>query len=684
MIDGSVRAVLDANRELLEKQIRSNTDDQKVSRPGKIGTAIPIQRLLEVWAAMPTALREQLEQSDRLWKLLGELISAGSSVPPSIAREVFDMAERELRSWPDRNGAASFGDCVEGLAALESGHMDDREYDPLAEYVRRVAERIDDPDLAAKSQKIATDAGFQASVVPEIAPRAIVGESRQTLVIRIIPDVDAIAETGGSGPRLRLLPSLLEQRAAPCHESCFELECRSRPIVDQTRLTFLGRHVLETSTGDLCEDLRGQMPDLFREFVGGVPDRVEIFLPRAYAASVLNSGLDRILFCLDFQSQNEPGDSLNAWTIVCHHIDERLQKTDEWKRLAERLGSYPGTLRLTKQAKSLAQLAKSPKPLYDSVVIDQERSSEVLHHLRSRRSLLCARSHSRDSVRCNLATAVVAPVPFIAVARSSDAVGTLDRLLKKKSCLRQLPHTLKDQIAAMSEWYLYTKDQPPKNVFQQPLPAPPWRQFAGLDGKSPGLQQRRGQTYQPTEKEIEAVNAAIHMRRPLLLTGDPGSGKSSLAYSVAWRLELGEVLYWPINSKTLLEYGLYQYDAIARLRDANLSKTDPETQERLHERIERYLKLGPLGTALAPRTDPGDHRPRILLIDELDKSDIDLPNDLLHVFEEGFFVINEFLAKRHNHEKLANDQLLSALYLTSSFGFGSKDDVIELVLQNLQ
>lgn len=343
----------------------------------------------------------------------------------------------------------------------------------------------------------------------------------------------------------------------------------------------------------------------------------------------------------------------------------------------------------------------------------------------------------------------------------------------------------------MSEWHLYTKDQPPKNVFDQPLPAPPWRRFAGLDGKLPGLNRRRGETYQPTDKEVEAVNAAIHLRRPLLLTGDPGSGKSSLAYSVALRLTLGEVLYWPINSKTLLEDGLYHYDAIARLRDANLSKTDPETQDRLHERIERYLKLGPLGTALAPRNDPNDHRPRILLIDELDKSDIDLPNDLLHVFEEGFFVIpelkrlehsdplpvetayrqhndddavaedrsvpvhdgrvvcrefpivvitsngerefprafsrrcirhrietiqaydplekialghfesddpdatgldearmeeviKEFLAKRQNHEKLANDQLLSALYLANSFGFGSKDEVIELVLQNLQ
>ncbi len=343
----------------------------------------------------------------------------------------------------------------------------------------------------------------------------------------------------------------------------------------------------------------------------------------------------------------------------------------------------------------------------------------------------------------------------------------------------------------MSDWQIYTEDQPPENRFEKPLEAPPWRRFQEMAEKAGGLQTRRGQTYQPTDKEVEAVNAAIHLRRPLLLTGDPGSGKSSLAFSIAWRLKLGEVLYWPINSKTTLEEGLYRYDAIARLRDANVSKTDPKSKTRQHEQIERYLTLGPLGTALAPRKDAGDHRPRILLIDELDKSDIDLPNDLLHVFEEGFFVIPElerldredpleirtayrglsvpdvaaedvkapiargkvpcrefpiviitsngerefsrafsrrcirhridrieepgplekiarshfegddgdgisldpqrlkdvvdrFLEKRGDRETLANDQLLSALFLANSFDFDARDDVVELILQSLQ
>jgi hypothetical protein len=445
LIDGAVRAVLDANRDLLETQIRSNIDDQKVSKPGKIGTAIPIQRLLEVWPGMLPAVREQIEPSARLWRPLGELISAGSSVPAATAREVFDEAERDLRSWPNRGSANSFADCVQRLAGIDRFQLNDCEYDPLAEFIRRIAERLDDSDLAARLQKMVTDAGFKSSLVPE---RAILGEDRQTLVIRIVPDIDAIAETGGAGPRLRLMPFLFEQRVAPCQQSCVEVECRSRPIVNQTRLTLLGTHVLETSTADLCEDLRGKIAELFRKFVGGVPDRVEMFLPRAYAASLLNSAVDRIVFRLDFQDASEPEDSFNAWTVVCHHIDERLDDAGERSRLAERLGSCPGTIRLTKAAKSLAQLAKSAKQPYDSVVIDQERPGDVLHHLRTQRSLLCVRFHSPEGIRRNLATAVGAPVPFLALARSPGAVGTLDRLLKKKCCLRQLPRTLKDQIAS--------------------------------------------------------------------------------------------------------------------------------------------------------------------------------------------------------------------------------------------
>jgi MoxR-like ATPase len=82
--------------------------------------------------------------------------------------------------------------------------------------------------------------------------------------------------------------------------------------------------------------------------------------------------------------------------------------------------------------------------------------------------------------------------------------------------------------------------------------APPWRDFA-----QPG--RRRGLTYRATPDQIKMVNAALYLRRPLLVTGRPGVGKSSLAYSVAEELKLGAVLRWTITSRTSLNDGLYRY-----------------------------------------------------------------------------------------------------------------------------
>lgn len=102
---------------------------------------------------------------------------------------------------------------------------------------------------------------------------------------------------------------------------------------------------------------------------------------------------------------------------------------------------------------------------------------------------------------------------------------------------------------------------------------------------------------------------------------------------VAYELGLGSVLRWPIVSRSTVQDGLYHYDAIARLQDVQIAA--PQGPGSV-EGIGSYIRLGPLGTALLPSDTP-----RVLLIDELDKSDIDLPNDLPNVLEEGEFAIPE-------------------------------------------
>lgn len=189
----------------------------------------------------------------------------------------------------------------------------------------------------------------------------------------------------------------------------------------------------------------------------------------------------------------------------------------------------------------------------------------------------------------------------------------------------------------MGDWKIYKKEQEPHEIGKLPE-IPPWRDF------SKSKTELRGRTFQATDREVEVVNLAIYLRRPILITGPPGSGKSSLAFSVAWQLKLGKVLHWSINSRSTLKEGIYSYDAIARLRDANLRQPNDKNQKspthKSTEDIGRYIRLGPLGTAFFPAHN---NRPRVLLIDEIDKSDIDLPNDLLHVFEEGEFIIPELM-----------------------------------------
>jgi MoxR-like ATPase len=199
----------------------------------------------------------------------------------------------------------------------------------------------------------------------------------------------------------------------------------------------------------------------------------------------------------------------------------------------------------------------------------------------------------------------------------------------------------------MSEWLAYTgMGTQTSGSGQRRLPdPPPWRKFlrGGLSGEA---RAERGSTYQVEGGEPDLVNAALYLRRPLLVTGEPGTGKSSLAYSVATELGLGKVLRWPIGSKSTLRDGLYRYDAIGRLQEANLREIEARATGSQAARIDigSYIRLGPLGTALLPAAQP-----RVLLVDEFDKSDIDLPNDLLDVFEEGEYEIPELARLPSEH-----------------------------------
>lgn len=193
------------------------------------------------------------------------------------------------------------------------------------------------------------------------------------------------------------------------------------------------------------------------------------------------------------------------------------------------------------------------------------------------------------------------------------------------------------------EWLIYRgTGEPHDRVRDLPEP-PPWRRFDQREGR-----RERAMTYQIGPAEVDVVNAALRLRRPLLVTGKPGTGKSTLADSIARELNLGFALRWPITSRSTLADGLYRYDAIGRLHEAGLpgnADGDGAAAD-----IGRYIRLGPLGTALLPQDDP-----RVLLIDELDKSDIDLPNDLLGIFEEGEFTIPEL-------ERLPEDQRVMEVF----------------------
>jgi MoxR-like ATPase len=182
-------------------------------------------------------------------------------------------------------------------------------------------------------------------------------------------------------------------------------------------------------------------------------------------------------------------------------------------------------------------------------------------------------------------------------------------------------------------------------------------------------------SYVATEDLMVAVNAAITLQRPLLVKGEPGTGKTVLAHEVAKALDR-PLIEWHIKSTTKATQGLYEYDAVSRLRDSQLG------DEKVHD-ISNYIIRGKLWDAFTHDVSP------VLLIDEVDKADIEFPNDLLLELDRMEFFVYEtqetVIAKNRpimlitsNNEKELPDAFLRRCFF-HYIRFPERDTMLEII-----
>ncbi len=182
-------------------------------------------------------------------------------------------------------------------------------------------------------------------------------------------------------------------------------------------------------------------------------------------------------------------------------------------------------------------------------------------------------------------------------------------------------------------------------------------------------------SYVATEDLMVAVNAAITLERPLLVKGEPGTGKTILAHEIAKSLG-APLIEWHVKSTTKAQQGLYEYDAVSRLRDSQLG------DEKVHD-IRNYIRPGKMWEAFTAPERP------VLLIDEIDKADIEFPNDLLleldrmefHVYETGERVearVRPIVVITSNNEKELPDAFLRRCFF-HYIAFPDTDTMTEIV-----
>lgn len=183
------------------------------------------------------------------------------------------------------------------------------------------------------------------------------------------------------------------------------------------------------------------------------------------------------------------------------------------------------------------------------------------------------------------------------------------------------------------------------------------------------------ESYVATEDLMVAVNAAITLQRPLLVKGEPGTGKTVLAIEVAKAIGK-ELIQWHVKSTTKAQQGLYEYDAVSRLRDSQLG------DEKVHD-ISNYIVKGKLWEAFTGEESP------VLLIDEIDKADIEFPNDLLleldrmefYVYETQEHIVAEkrpIVIITSNNEKELPDAFLRRCFF-HYIQFPEPDTMIEII-----